>query len=188
MKGKLFNIIVSLVAKSWRIEVEKSNFQENSIIAFWHSRMLPVWFYFRNINPYAVVSKSKDGAILSSLLESWGLQLIRGSSSKGGKEVLELIIENLNDSTILITPDGPRGPKEVFKPGIFITSHRTQKPFYFIDVKIKSKFIFKKAWDMFEFPMPFSKIYFKVSEPIIVPSNLNKEELNEYIQNFKIEG
>lgn len=188
MKSKLFNIIVSLVAKSWRIEVDKYNFQDNSIIAFWHSRMLPVWFYFRKRRPYAVVSKSKDGSILSSLLESWGLQLIRGSSSKGGKEVLDSIIENLNHNMVLITPDGPRGPKEAFKPGIFIASHRTQKPFYFIDVKIKSKFIFKKAWDKFEFPMPFSKIYFKVSGPIIVSENLNKEELNEYIQNFKIEG
>lgn len=188
MKSKLFNILVSLIAKTWRINIDNSDFQDNSIIAFWHSRMLPVWYYFRNINPYAVVSKSKDGAILSSLLETWGLKLIRGSSSKGGKEVLELIIDNLNENMILITPDGPRGPKEVFKPGIFIASHRTQKPIYFIEVNIKRKLIFKKAWDMFEFPMPFSKIYFKVSGPVIVPSNLNKEELNVYIQNFKVEG
>lgn len=186
MKSKLFKFIVSLIAKTWRIEVIGDEIITTSIIAFWHGKMLPVWYYYKNRNPYAVVSKSKDGEILSELLDYWGLELIRGSSSKDGKLVLEGIIDKLHYNTILITPDGPRGPKEVFKPGIFIASHRTQKPFYFIDVNIKSKYIFKNAWDNFEFPLPYSNIELKIKGPFIVPSNLNKEELNTYIQDFKI--
>lgn len=186
MKQKLFNIIITILAKTWRIKTNSIEIEPNSIVGFWHSRMLPAWYFFKNQSPYAVVSKSKDGEILSALLESWGIKLIRGSSSKDGKEVLENIIEKVSTNLILMTPDGPRGPKEEFKAGIFIASQRAQKPFYFIEININHKYIFKKAWDKFELPLPFTKIEFKIKGAYNVPSNLNKEELSEYIKSFKV--
>lgn len=186
MKSKIFKILIDLISKTWNIRTNNIDIIDNSIIAFWHGKMLPVWFYFKNKKPIGVVSKSKDGQILSDLLENWNYKLIRGSSSKGGKKVLASIIENLNNYTILITPDGPRGPKEEFKPGIFIASNRTGKAFYFVDVKIDNKYIFKKAWDNFEFPMPFTNIFFEIKGPYNVPKDLNKEELNNFIQEFKL--
>lgn len=186
MKSKIFKILIDLISKTWNINTNNIEVKDNSIIAFWHGKMLPVWFYFKFKNSVGVVSKSKDGQILSDLLEHWNYQLIRGSSSKGGKEVLDSIIDRLNNNTILITPDGPRGPKEEFKPGIFIASNRSGKAFYFVDVKIKNKYIFKKAWDKFEFPMPFTNIYLDIKGPYNVPTSLNKEELNKFIQEFEL--
>ena len=187
MKYKLFNIIINLLAKTWRIKFEGNLPESPSIIAFWHGNMLPVWYFFKNKNPYGVVSKSKDGQILSNLLEYWRYSLIRGSSSTDGKEVLNSMIDKLNnDNLLLITPDGPRGPKEVCKAGMFIASQRSQKAFYFIDVDISSKYIFQKAWDKFKLPLPFSKIILKCSEAYLVPKELSREELNEFIINFKL--
>lgn len=187
MKYKLFNIIINLLAKTWRIKFEGILLESPSIIAFWHGNMLPVWFYFRNQRPYGVVSQSKDGQVLSSLLEYWDYNLIRGSSSKDSKEVLNQMVDVVsNNNTLLITPDGPRGPKEEFKAGVFIASQRSQKAFYFINVEISNKYIFEKAWDKFKLPLPFSKIILKCSDAYLVPKDLNKEELNEYIVNFKL--
>lgn len=182
----LFKLLLTLLAKSWRIKTDFVLPQSPSVIAFWHSGMLPVWYVFRLQKPFAVVSKSKDGQLLSDLLESWHFQLIRGSSSKGGKQVLNSMIAELDSNSILITPDGPRGPKQVFKPGIFIASQRTQRPIYFINVLIKHKFTFKKAWDNFELPLPFAKIYLHLSEPFIVPAELDKDLLNDYISRLEL--
>jgi hypothetical protein len=189
MKYKLFNIIVTLIASTWRIKVIGQAPDSNSIIAFWHGSMLPVWYYFRNKNPYGVVSKSKDGQALSNLLECWNYKLIRGSSSTDGKEVLNSMIDILNnDNLLLITPDGPRGPKEECKAGMFIASQRSQKAFSFVEVQFSKKYIFEKAWDKFKFPYPFSKITLTFSEPIIIPENYSKEELNQYIQDYNKKG
>ena len=185
MKSKIFNILVDLIAKSWRIDFKGELPSNNCIVAFWHGKMLPVWFFFKGKDPFGVVSKSKDGEVLSSLLDKWDYRLIRGSSSKDGKEVLAEIIDAVGSGLVLITPDGPRGPKEVFKAGIFVASKKTQKPFYFIEVKIHKPYIFEKAWDKFEFPLPFSKIELQSFGPFYIDNSLNKEELSHFISEFK---
>lgn len=186
MKLKILISILNIIARTWKINFEGNYPEKNTIISFWHGNMLPVWYYFKDLNAYGVVSKSKDGSILSQILENWNYKLIRGSSSKGGKEVLNQIIENLLTNYILITPDGPRGPKEEFKPGIFIASQRTQKQFYFIDVSFSSYYKFEKAWDKFKFPYPFSNINLKSYGPYVIPESLSKDELSDYIKTFKI--
>jgi lysophospholipid acyltransferase (LPLAT)-like uncharacterized protein len=185
MKNNIFRILVNLIAKTWKIEFLGEEPKKTSIIGFWHGKMLPVWFYFKKYNPVAVVSKSKDGQLLSDLLSFWGYKLIRGSSSKDGKEVLAEIIKSLDDNLVLITPDGPRGPKEIFKPGLFVASKKTKKNFYIIDVEMSNPYIFKNAWDNFEFPLPFSKITLKSFGPFLINKEIEKDELNNFITNFK---
>ncbi len=185
MKSKLFRFLINLIAKTWRINHKGILPNDRCLVAFWHGKMLPVWYFFKNNYPYAVVSKSKDGQILSDLLEKWNYKLIRGSSSKEGKQVLENILNAVEENIVLITPDGPRGPKQVFKAGVFVASQKKQKPFYFIEVNIKNSYVFKKAWDKFEFPLPFSKIDLISYGPFLIGKKLDKKELNQYINEFK---
>lgn len=177
---------VSFLSNTWRIE---SNFipEKNSIIAFWHGKMLPVWKFFSKCNSTAVVSMSKDGELLSKLLLKWNYSLIRGSSSRGSKEVLEEMLSNKNDY-LLITPDGPRGPNHKFKPGAVITAQRTGKPLYLCNCNIGLKKLFPKSWDNFELPLLFSSIKLNFSEPIRISKNLQKEEIDKIIQDceFKL--
>lgn len=177
---------VSFLSNTWRIE---SNFipERNSIIAFWHGKMLPVWKFFSKYNSSAVVSMSKDGELLSKLLIKWNYSLIRGSSSRGGKDVLEAMIWSNNDY-LLITPDGPRGPNHKFKPGAVITALRTGKSLYLCNCIIGSKKVFSKSWDNFELPLLFSSIKLNFSEPIRISKDLQKEEIEKIIQDceFKL--
>lgn len=134
------------------------------VIAFWHGKMLPVWFYFRNIKKKAgVVSNSKDGQILSDYLKLLKYSLIRGSSSKGGKQVIERAILQAKDTTILITPDGPRGPNEKMKIGAVLISNRGKVPLQLCSVKIGWS-LKLNSWDKFEIPLPFSSVNLKFSE------------------------
>jgi len=174
--------LVGLISKTWRYEIIGSIPEIPAIIAFWHGFMLPVWKFFSKYNPTAVVSLSKDGEVLSEILENWNYKLIRGSSSKGGKEVLESIVEGAIDGYTLITPDGPQGPIYVFKPGAVIASQRSGVPLELCGVKIKSKFKFKKSWDMFELPCPFSKIILNFSEPIKINKESDKDEIDKLLK------
>jgi lysophospholipid acyltransferase (LPLAT)-like uncharacterized protein len=86
--------------------------EKPAIIAFWHGKMLPAWKFFGSFGANAIVSQSKDGEILTALLEKWGFRVVRGSSSKGGREALQEIVDIAPKGYFLITPDGPQGPRK----------------------------------------------------------------------------
>lgn len=174
--------LLRLFSTTWRYEIIGRIPEKPLIIAFWHGLMLPVWKYFSKHEPTAVVSLSKDGEVLSEILEKWNYELIRGSSSKGGKEVLESIVDIANRGFTLITPDGPQGPIYEFKAGAIIASQRSSVPLVLCGVKIKSKILFKKSWDRFELPCPFSKIILNFFEPMKFEKESDKGEIDKLLK------
>jgi len=178
-KNRLAVFLLNILSKTWRIKLNGELQNDNrGIIVFWHGFMLPVWKYFGKYNPAAVVSLSNDGEILARLLEKWGFSLIRGSSSRKGKEVLADIISASANSLILITPDGPRGPIYEMKAGAVVAASRSENPVYLCGVKIRNKYIFEKSWDKFSLPLPFSKIELTLSEPCFIEKDAEKELIN----------
>lgn len=171
--------LFSFIAKTWRLE-QISLPTEATIVAFWHGGMLPCWYAFRQLHPVGIVSKSKDGEILSYLLEAWGYSLIRGSSSSGGSEVLQQMTKTaLEGKIILITPDGPRGPKESFKLGAVIASQRSQVPILLVRPTVQSAYIFKKSWDKFSVPLPFTTIRFSTKKIEAISPTVTPNEIEE---------
>ena len=177
------NIAVNLfrlLASTWRIKV-KGVPASPAVVVFWHGQMLPAWKVFSGKNPRAVVSMSKDGQILSDLLEKWGFTLIRGSSSKGGKEVLDKASTAAKEHYLLMTPDGPRGPIYEFKAGAAVAAMRSGAPLYLCSVKNSREKIFERSWDKFKLPLPFAKIEIEYSDPINIPSSATREEVDTII-------
>lgn len=172
---------LNILSKTWRIEVKGELPENPAVIAFWHGQMLPGWKLFDGQNPTAIVSTSKDGAILTNLLEKWGFEVARGSSSKSGSVALRQMIRFAEKRYVLITPDGPRGPKNKMKAGAVITAMRAQVPLILLRINIHKSKVFDKSWDDFELPLPFSKVTIQISEKIYIDKELNKEEVNEKI-------
>lgn len=155
---------------------------EKYIFVFWHQKMLPAWYFLSKINSIAIVSLSKDGEVLSKILSKWGVKTIRGSSSKGGKEALENLMIASEKHHLLITPDGPRGPIFEFKAGAVIVSARKQKEIVLVGVNIHNKYVFKRSWDKFQFPMPFTKIDITLDK-----TDAAKSDERHYINDYLIE-
>jgi lysophospholipid acyltransferase (LPLAT)-like uncharacterized protein len=178
LKYKIAVGILNLISKTWRFEVFGNEPDKKGIVAFWHGNMLPVWYYFSKLKPFAIVSMSKDGDVLSYLLEKWNFKLVRGSSSKGSKEAMDEITAKAQKGIILITPDGPRGPKNIFKAGAVVSAQRSSSPLYLCRTEIQRKMILNKSWDKFEFPFLFSKIKLIISEPIFIDIDKKREEID----------
>jgi hypothetical protein len=165
---------------------------KNVVIAFWHGSMFVGWFLHRpktNWNISALVSQSNDGEFLSTILERWNYTMIRGSSHLGGKEAMELMVDEVEKgNSLAITPDGPRGPRHEMKMGAVRVAQRTEVPLILVGIAASRKKQLR-SWDKFEVPLPFSSIVAKYSEPIIVPKELNNESLDEFklkLQNFMV--
>ncbi|MEJ5244888.1 MAG: lysophospholipid acyltransferase family protein [Bacteroidota bacterium] len=180
---KILHRLIALVSSTWRIKVIGECEETPAVFAFWHGEMLPIWKYFSQKieEKFAIVSLSKDGQILAELLEKWNYSLIRGSSSKNSKDVLEKATELAKNASIFITPDGPRGPARKFKNGAAIIAYRSEVPLYLVRAFISGKIIFKKSWDKFILPLPFSKIRIVISEKYYIPKELTREEVSEMI-------
>jgi lysophospholipid acyltransferase (LPLAT)-like uncharacterized protein len=142
--------------------------------------MLPVWYAFRG-GATALVSQSKDGAYLAALLEGWGYRVIRGSSSKGGAEALAEMVEAARTGVVLVTPDGPRGPVHVCKPGAVVAAHRAGVPVYGVVVRMEFVKTFSKSWDAFKLPLPFARIQLSISEPLVVAATATREEVDAMV-------
>ncbi|MCP5063044.1 MAG: lysophospholipid acyltransferase family protein [Ignavibacteriae bacterium] len=166
-------------------DLEKEN--KNYVLAFWHGTMLLPWYLKKNENFYTIISKSKDGEILSRVLTNWNYNVERGSSSKGGSEVLNVLIDKAKSgSSISITPDGPRGPEKELKAGAVIIAKKTGIPLVLLGIRISKK-VKLSSWDKFQIPYPFAKVSAVYSEPIFIDKDLSYQETDEMIKKVSIE-
>ena len=108
-----------------------------AIYCLWHNRLvLCVAAYQENAKKRqmgkgmaALISASKDGALLAAILERFKVLAVRGSSSRRGPQaLLELTSWAERDYDLAITPDGPRGPKYVVQEGAMSLGQLTGRP------------------------------------------------------------
>ena len=187
--NKFLFIAVDVLCKSLRIKIVNGNpvqdlinKNENFVVAFWHGQMLLGWFLHRNKNFAALVSKSKDGDLLSNVLTKWNFEVARGSSHIGGKEALEILLNQAKKGySIAITPDGPTGPIFKMKAGAVITAKKSGIPLFLLGIS-NSKKRKLKSWDGFEIPKFFSKTVVVYSEPIFIDGGLGYDETSKMIK------
>jgi lysophospholipid acyltransferase (LPLAT)-like uncharacterized protein len=92
---------------------------ENSIVCFWHGRLLMMPFANRRGKGKVLISRHRDGEFIARVIKYFHLGTIRGSYRKGSVSSLREIIADLNEGyDVAITPDGPKGPRYQVKQGI----------------------------------------------------------------------
>jgi lysophospholipid acyltransferase (LPLAT)-like uncharacterized protein len=154
---------------------------KNFVLSFWHGSMVIGWYLHKNLNCSALVSKSKDGDVLTHVLEKWGYKVVRGSSHIGGNEALIMLLDLIEQNySVAVTPDGPTGPIHKMKAGAVIVAKRENVPLVLVGIGCNRKIIFK-SWDKFEMPLPFSKGSVVYSDPIYIEQNLNYDDTNKKI-------
>jgi lysophospholipid acyltransferase (LPLAT)-like uncharacterized protein len=160
------------------------------IYALWHNRiftMPPIWWRTGgNLRKSVVLtSASKDGAILAKAMQVFGLGAVRGSSSRravaaliGMKRALE---EGLD---VCITPDGPRGPRYSFHPGVIKLAQATGAPIVPIHLKFADAWRLK-SWDRLVIPKPFSEVTVIFDELLIIPPKLDEPTFLAEVERVK---
>ena len=147
------------------------------VFCLWHDELFPL-MHVRQKWPIAtIVSQNKDAETLAILLEKLGLDVVRGSSSKGGLKALLKMSKLLKEShnNACITVDGPRGPRHKVKEGAVFIAYKT--PASIVPTRMffsRSKTF--KSWDKFQLPLPFSKVHISFGEPYLLPEGELTEE------------
>jgi hypothetical protein len=158
------------------------------IFALWHARMFYPFGYFekRYHNHGArittLVSPSKDGELIAQTLQYMGGDVVRGSSSRQGREALYALLERLKEGySAFLTPDGPRGPRQAAQPGVIALAQMSGLPIIPLTCGVRSAILMKRSWDHFVFPMPFSPVRVIFGGPMYVPENAD-DPMREYFR------
>ena len=135
----------------------------------------------------ALISASKDGAFLSRILEWFGVQPVRGSSSRrGAQAMLELTTWAERGYDLTITPDGPRGPCYQVQDGVTSLAQVTGLPIVPVVFNLNWK-IKVKSWDRFQIPLPSAYCEVCVGKPVRVPKNASDAERDILRQQLEAE-
>lgn len=154
--------------------------REQFIFAVWHGRLLlgaPVWLKFKRWGARLTMLSSahKDGRLIAGACKLLGFSVVFGSSTRGGAGALRgLVAAAKRGSHLFLTPDGPKGPKHVAKPGIIAAARLTNLPIVPIGLSARGKTL--GSWDGFLAIKPFSKIHVVIGAPIVVPKDKNLHE------------
>ncbi|MFM8552211.1 MAG: lysophospholipid acyltransferase family protein [Nitrospiraceae bacterium] len=99
------------------------------IFAFWHSRQLMMPLAYRGSQIYILISRHRDGELIQRIVSRFGLRAVRGSTTRGGTEALrELVRLGRSGVDLAITPDGPKGPRQVAQMGVIHLAKATGLP------------------------------------------------------------
>jgi lysophospholipid acyltransferase (LPLAT)-like uncharacterized protein len=110
------------------------------ILAFWHGHLL-MMIKCRFRRPISVlISQSKDGELIARTIGQFGVQSVRGSSTRGGMSAMrELLRVSRSGANIVFTPDGPKGPYHVASDGVVYAAQMTGLPIVPIAFAAKKK-------------------------------------------------
>ena len=138
--------------------------QDQSIVVCWHGELLmspQAYRYFHKKQlASGIISRHFDGEMIARILMYFSIVPLRGSSSRGAKQVLLEAFRALKKGDdLLVTPDGPRGPRHTISDGAIALAHKAKAPVLTVNC-IPSAYWQLGSWDKFVIPKPFSSIDF----------------------------
>lgn len=150
----------------------------------WHSELFISPQVYRKLRKKqttsAIISQHYDGELIAKTLGFLGVSALRGSSKRGAKAVLMAAIHALKKGdSIMITPDGPKGPRYSMSDGAVALALRANLPLMVVNYKAE-RYWQLNSWDKFIIPKPFTKLH--IYHQVIKLENISKEEAKNYLQ------
>jgi hypothetical protein len=178
--------LLQLWSRTLRYEIDdrggvlKQPVSTRYIGALWHNRLLLLPYVLRRFAPHrergaALISASRDGDMLAALVQRFGYDVVRGSSSRfGASALLKLADLMRKGGDVIITPDGPRGPAYQLGAGIVFLAQQNRTAVVPLNMEYSSYWRLN-GWDRFVLPKPFSAVRFILGVPHHVPPTDNDE-------------
>lgn len=177
--------IVRLLALTWRVQRTGERGRELLasdrpwIVAMWHGRMLclmPMHLH-ANRGIHVLVSPSDDGSLALRALRSFGFRAIRGSLHRGGTEALRTMHQLMsNGGQLVVTPDGPRGPRHTMNVGPAWLARAAAVPILPVGVAVDRAWRLR-SWDRFTIPKPFARMVVSYGDPVTLTTDAGDAEL-----------
>lgn len=149
------------------------------IYAFWHEDLLVPAYQYSRRDAWVLISEHADGRLIAEACRHLTLRVVVGSRTRRGVEALRKLVRRARGAHLVITPDGPRGPRRRVQPGLAYLAAKTGLPVVPVGFGYRAAWRMK-SWDRFVLPCPFSAATCVTGEPIHVPPDATREQLEGY--------
>ncbi len=177
---QLIRLVIVFLSRSIRWQVVGEPYVAGRsapfLLCFWHARMLMMPYAFRGWRGEMLISEHRDGAYIADTMHLLGIRTVRGSTTRGGaRALLRMIRAARAGGEVGITPDGPRGPREVVQAGTVQLAMKAGIPLraacYASDRCWRIR-----SWDRFYIPKPFSRGVLVYGDPVTIAPDTPLEE------------
>ena len=175
--------LLRTLARSWKIETlgiehwEAASARPGMLATLWHGRMLMPIPAQAGRGICVLVSPSGDGELVLPILERFGYQWVLGSSNKNpARAVRELLDRLRSGGCIVITPDGPRGPRHRTNPGPVWMARETGFPILPCGCATDRAWRLS-SWDRFTIPKRGARVVVVYGEPLYVEQTAGDAEI-----------
>lgn len=170
---------MSLLMRTCKLEIKGlNNFIKTAksypcILMLWHNRLVVVPGILTKHAPEfiytAFISKSRDGDPLALIANSYTNGRVLRVAHNARHQALSQMISQLKNGReiMLVTPDGPRGPRYEVKPGIVLAARESGAQIIPFSWEA-SRFWQLKTWDGMMIPKPFSTVTVTFGEGVVV--------------------
>lgn len=136
------------------------------IISFWHDQLLLMALGYPGRGARILISSSNDGELIARVMRFFGQDAVRGSSHRGGRAAFKQLVA-LGDAPtdLVVTPDGPKGPRHQLKDGVIQLARLTGRPVLPMAFVCSRGHRFA-SWDRFLLPYPFSRGVYSFGEAV----------------------
>ena len=153
------------------------------IYTFWHREIFSACWFWRKRGIVVMTSQTFDGEYIARIIRQHGYGAARGSSTRGASQALAEMIECLQKGVdAAFTIDGPRGPRFVAKRGSVLLAKATGAAILCFHVALVRAYVFRKSWDLFQIPYPFTRAATFIAPPIFVSADADEEEQARKLQ------
>jgi len=173
--------------------------RRRGIYVLWHEYLIfPLGVRGKGMT--VLISQHRDGELITQVMRHLGFQTVRGSSTRGGVPALRRILRGgelargrgsdnspaltslpASDfppspvppfaGSLIVTPDGPRGPRRHLAEGAIFLASRLQMPIVCMGFAFDRPWR-QQSWDHFAIPRPFSRARAVISPFVEIPPNL----------------
>jgi lysophospholipid acyltransferase (LPLAT)-like uncharacterized protein len=151
------------------------------IYAVWHDSIIMAAFGGKHTGTVALTSHHRDGAFVANVLLAIGVPAVRGSTSNGGGRALRALLTTERGSHVVMTPDGPRGPRRRMSRGTVFLASRSGRAIVPTAFSCEKPWSIRGSWTELVIPRPFSRVVLLAGEPVEVPTELSRGQLTEYV-------
>jgi lysophospholipid acyltransferase (LPLAT)-like uncharacterized protein len=138
-------------------------------IALWHEQLFASIVAHKGQRFAPLASLSGDGDIVTWVMARFGFRTVRGSSSRGGEEAREELVEITEAGWFTaLTVDGPRGPRRRVKGGVVDIARRSGVAVLPL-ITLGDRQWVLRSWDQFKIPKPFARVAVRYAPPVAVP-------------------
>jgi lysophospholipid acyltransferase (LPLAT)-like uncharacterized protein len=181
--SRVAQLALSVLASTWRVRTigfehlaSLRAAKRPFVAVLWHGRLLPILYRHRGEGVTVLISRHRDGEVVARAAERWGYRTVRGSSTRGGHVGLLGLVDVLRaGGEVAVTPDGPRGPAEIIKPGAVVAAKLGGAAVIAIGARASRAWRLS-SWDGMLIPRPFARVDIQYSVPLAVSADERDQE------------